>query len=151
MICLVEQYGARLASGACDRRIPDLAFFELYDGIPVSEIGDDGDMVALGHHDTAAAMAAFRARLAALGCDPPHPDDGLSTWISRKWAVTVTGGCRDGNCPPRARSSWHDDDGNCMCCLEIREQDELGGWYLDFGDDVTEATPGAFPITLCRA
>jgi hypothetical protein len=146
---LVERYGARLAPGAFDRRIPDLAYFELYDGIPVTEIGEDGDLVALGHHDADADVVAFQARLAALGCDL-WEDSDLATWISRKWAVTVTGGCRDGDCPPASRySSWHDEEGNCLRCKEIREQDAIGGWWLDF-DNVTESTPDAFPITLCR-
>lgn len=42
-----------------DPRIPDLAGFTVCYGVPVSSIGEDGDLVALGHYPPHRALAAF--------------------------------------------------------------------------------------------
>jgi hypothetical protein len=36
-------------------------------GIPVASVGEDGDMLALGHHDPRRALAAFNAHARRLG------------------------------------------------------------------------------------
>lgn len=77
---------------------PATDVFTDYDGIPITFVGDDGTMVALGHHDLDTAEKAFTrhdvwSRKAfdilvtwAVLCDPPAGEDDASPWFM-EWGV----------------------------------------------------------------
>jgi len=91
----------------------------VYHGIPVAAVGDMGDMLALGHHDKHAVLAAFEAHLRTLdptlGLDPDCVD-----MVVRTRAVF--------SAPDPARG----DDPGCL-------------WIADWSDP---DHPDAQPVTL---
>jgi hypothetical protein len=96
-------------------------------GIPVAHIGEDGDMLALGHPGTRRAFAAFN-RHARVFCGLANLADDqnavLADWadvITEKWVIFRK--ADPGNC-------WEDPD--CE-------------WYFDLA---TEDAPGAQPVTI---
>ncbi|MFD9444986.1 hypothetical protein [Streptomyces sp. NPDC060001] len=96
-------------------------------GIPVAHVGEDGDMLALGHPGTRRAFAAFN-RHARVFCHLANLADdqnaSLSDWadvIEEKWAIFRK--ADPDNC-------WEDPD--CS-------------WFYDEAD---ESTPGALPVTI---
>ncbi|MER7623894.1 hypothetical protein [Streptomyces sp. NPDC126503] len=95
-----------------------------YFGIPVAYFGEEGNMLALGHHTPRRALAAFN-RHARVQCglhnlaDDPQAD--IEDWI---------GGIR---------TEW----------ILFSAPDEPD--YLWFGRPVVEGTPGALPVTLLMA
>ena len=98
-------------------------------GIPVSGYGEDGAMLALGHHDTRRAFAAFNRHarvccgLANLADDQGADLDDWLLCIEELWVIFRR--------PDPARG----DDPDCA-------------WYFD---RVTAATPGAQPVTYLDA
>ncbi|WP_399559380.1 hypothetical protein [Streptomyces chartreusis] len=98
-----------------------------YFGTPVSHIGEDGDMLALGHPGIRRAFAAFN-RHARVFCGLANlADDSHATagaWadaISERWAIFRK---------PDPDSEWEDPD-----------YDWIAQW-------VEPGTPGARPVTV---
>lgn len=112
-------------------------------GVWVSCIGEEGDMVALGHHEPKRTLAALN-RYSREEC-------GLDSITDERWPTyrAVLGHlewrharlvhhCDGVNDDPE-----HDND-TCGRCREIRDS----AWWLDYSNP---ATPDSFPITLWRA
>jgi hypothetical protein len=123
--------------------MPDLAGFEDFYGMKVSAIGDDGDLIILGHHNPTYALAAFTAySVNVLGlsdiydghCADPGPTAAAA--ICHKRASLLT------ECD-EARESDHDLE-DCSLCAEIA--DHL--WYLEIGE---QEQPNTFPVTYFTA
>ncbi len=145
------------ATATPEHVIPDLPGFATHYGVRICNIGDDGDMVMLGHVDDRTAVAVARAYLRSLqsrieadlyldgrlGRDPwdyqrAWARDALSIFepVKRKWAVRIK------NCDRwPACQEPHADCGNPAPCQEIQYHD----WWLDC--DASAGQPGAFPIS----
>jgi hypothetical protein len=119
---------------------PDLKGFETYYGLRLSDIGEDGDVIILGHHsdEPLRVVAALNRHartfwgLANLIDRPGAELDDLVGAIHETHAVIVVQ-CDD---------SAHEPD--CSRCREIGEAD----WWIEWnhaGDD-----PNAFPVTMWR-
>jgi hypothetical protein len=99
-------------------------------GIPVCHVGEDGDLLALGHHDARKVLAAFNrhARVCAgllnLADDRSTTVADLLPSLRQRWALFR---------PPDAASEW--DDPDCP-------------WYCDWVDEPNEA--GSVPVTILR-
>lgn len=139
-----------LAPASLDPRIPDLDSFEVYFGIRVADIGEDGDLIALGHHDPKAALAAFNAHAKKFWglvdlLDGGQHDQNRWRWAlenaKQKWAVSLTDGCRD--CVKEGRRE------DCVDCSDVRATVKDGSWWIAY--DATDDEPGAFPVTVWRA
>lgn len=126
--------------------LPDLDGFTDCFGILVSEIGDDGDMIALGHHDPRHTLAAFNAHARQV-CGMTDLLDGDGRHHARRWeacrdsiattcAVQLTDGCAD------AATGGCDDD--CPTCAAVRATVADGSWWLDINPPA--GTPGTFPV-----
>lgn len=113
--------------------VPDLdGFLTLY-GVPVCAIGEEGDLVALGHHDHRRTLAAFMAYYRRVIGDPLSlyvDDDPADVPIEAVWAELL-GEC--GHCPDKELGTV------CEQCDHVRR----GDWYLTWSD---EPGPGRFPI-----
>lgn len=137
-----------LVPAALDPRIPQLDGFEVHYGIPVSSIGEDGDMIVLGHHDGKQALSALNAYAKSLGWIDLLDGDGRWTdaWkvalsqVESRWALLVE---RCDEYPKCATDL--SEDGKCQRCAEITD----AGWYLNYA--ATEADQGAFPVMIWRA
>lgn len=106
-------------------------------GIRVSYIGEDGDMIALGHHAPEQVLEAFD-RLACsegLALTDANEDRRHATpSLERRMARLVTA----------CESPDHDQDtadGGCGQCAMLAD----GAWYLEWGDP---NSPSTFPITM---
>lgn len=134
-----------LVPAAQDPRIPALPDFDVQFGIPISAIGEDGDLIALGHHAPKAALAAFNA-YARQTIGLVDLLDGRGAWrealvsVQQRWAVWLTDRCR--TC---AKDGQRDD---CWSCVDVREAARLHSWWLDWA--AAEDEPGAFPVTVWR-
>lgn len=135
-----------LVPAAQDPRIPPVNDFDVHFGIPISSIGEDGDMLALGHHEPKVALAAFNAYAKKLGFldlldggkhDQQAWKDALDA-VDRRWAVLLTDLCRACMKEPLARA-------DCPDCQAVREITKDGAWWIAY--DATEDEPGAFPVT----
>ncbi len=122
--------------------IPELSGFQEIYGIKVSAIGEDGDLIALGHHKTLYALAAFTGyAVDVMGLQDLYdgstddPGSKASAAIKQGWAGLVTA-CDE------AGEEDHQDD--CCECIEIREH----AWYLEVGD---KEVPNSFPVTYFTA
>jgi hypothetical protein len=99
----------------------------VYFGIPVSTVGEDGDLIALGHHQERRALAAFNrfARTQwgwANVVDDRHAEaEPILDEVRSGWALFLP--------PDPAEGDDPDSD-----------------WYCHW--TATEATPGAVPITI---
>lgn len=134
-----------LVPAALDPRIPHLDSFEVHYGIPVSSIGDDGDMIALGHHDPKQTLAALNAYAKSLGLVDLLDGDGRWTdaWklaldrVFPRWAVLLK------HCDEYPRCAVDlTDDGNCQRRAEITQS----GWCIDYG--ATEPGQDTFPVMI---
>ncbi len=116
--------------------IPNLSGFVEHLGIPISPIGDDGEiLLALGHHDPLKAAHAFdrflrrtigdRSGLSYMGTPVEVAQD-----IHEMWAVTVTE-CGDCGSKP-----------DCRQCTEMKSAD----WWIDW--TVSGTDEGAFPVMV---
>lgn len=123
--------------------IPVLEGFETYYGIAVCSVGEDGDLLALGHHEplhVIAAMNAYSRKVIGLMnmCDDPRMPNAVAViapnlrWM---WAQQRT----LADCEYRAEA----DKCDCEMCEELRH----GGWWLQWSD---EQADGAFPVTVWK-
>jgi hypothetical protein len=78
--------------------LPDLSGFETHFGIRVSYIGEDGYMVALGHHDDKRRVVAAMNRLARKQAGLVNMlDDSrggyadVADWLFDDWGIELTG------------------------------------------------------------
>jgi len=93
------------------------------DGIAVASLGEDGDLIALGHHDN--PEAAFSAYIhEVIGEDPSEYD--FSAGFQHRWAVRMTAD----ECKENGYDGWG-----------VK-------WGEDTGESFSAATPGAFPVTV---
>lgn len=73
--------------------IPNPEMEDEHYGVSVAHFGEDGDMIALGHHSTRRALAAFNRHarhfvgLANLADDRSAKAADYTVGISTKWAV----------------------------------------------------------------
>ena len=106
---------------------PDSDAFTDHDGILVTFVGDDGGMVALGHHDEGAAQAEF------------HQHD---VWDRSQFDITTTWAVLT---EPPAHDCVTTPTTGCDGC------DDTDGapWWIEWGAD--PGTPGAFPVTVVEA
>lgn len=119
--------------------LPNLEGFEEFFGIKVCTLGEDGRMVALGHHEPKQALAAFNAYAKSLGfTDLDDFSSFRGDWskalnrISTGRAVLRTG-CGD------ASGAGHEQD--CSTCA-YRAQFP---WWMDL--EPTDADVDTFPVT----
>jgi hypothetical protein len=121
--------------------IPDLPDFETYYGVQVSDIGEDGDVIILGHHDKRRALAALN-RHARTFWGLTNLYDGATTVspavdnLRERWAVLLTK-CENADGP--------DHEGRCYRCEDIASS----SWWIDYSAD--ETASGAFPVMMWRA
>lgn len=99
-------------------------------GIAVADIGDDGDMIALGHHDFRRVLAAFNRHARTVW--------GLhNVWDTRSVTVADVKPCIQQRwgvfAPPDPEQG---DDTDCP-------------WYVDWS--VSADAPNAIPVTVFRA
>jgi hypothetical protein len=139
-----------LMPASLDPRIPRLNDFGTYFGIRVADIGEDGDLIALGHHPPKAALAAFNAHARKVWGLLDLLDGGRGggpAWrralddVKPRWAVLLTNRCRD--CTKNAVV-----DG-CVYCSDVRAVTNSGSWWI--AQDAAHDEPGAFPVTCWRA
>lgn len=130
---------------------PDLSGFTTHYGVRLCEIGDDGDIVVLGHVDPRTATAAIRELLRGQ-LDRVEADEVIRRNSRRRdgsgWPVTHSYAVLLEHCSAWPDCRTPDAYGDTMCdipsCFEISEY----GWYLSFG--ATQDAPGAFPVTYWR-
>lgn len=104
--------------------------FTEHNGIWIGYVGEDGNLIALGHHDPEQALAAFKDFDSdAVWCD----------YVDTTWAVLVDPPTHD-NCMTRT-----DPAVSCLGC------DETEGvpWWMQWG--LAEGTPDAFPVMVMEA
>lgn len=111
--------------------------WELHYGLRVAFIGDDGAMVAAGHHDELRTVAAMNRFYRQFSGEPL--DYGYNCYaeiagsLSRRWARFISE-CDDPD---------HDQD--CWQCSEIKQAD----WWMDY----SAKEPGRgylLPVTVWR-
>jgi hypothetical protein len=120
--------------------LPDLKGFNTYYGLQVSDIGEDGAVLVLGHHhnDPLRVIAALNQHARTLWTcsnllDRPGAEVAdLAGALSETYAAALND-CGDS-----------DHDPNCFRCREIAE----GDWWIEWNRD--EGDPGAFPVTMWR-
>lgn len=126
---------------------PDLHSFETYYGLQVSYVGEDGDVIILGHHHdhplrVIAALNRHAREVSGLTnlLDDRRADvEDLAGFLQETHAVLIES-CDD--------EDLHDDymgtDGFCPRCRELAEAD----WWIEWNH--TAGDPGAFPVTMWR-
>ena len=124
---------------AAAKDLPALDDFTTCYGVQVCTIGEDGILIALGHHPARTALAAFNAysrRVIGLAnvTDDSWVTPGelleLLQEINHDWG-RLLGEC--GQCPPER---------GCDRCLAIRD----GSWWMELG--AAESDPDAVPVTV---
>lgn len=138
---LLSADGSPSASVAAASRpaFPELDGFQECYGIRVSYIGDDGAMIALGHHDHRIVIAAMNQHarsycgLANMLDDPRATYDDVEGWLNERWAVELVDRCLECGDNPECRE--------CQA-LRTRAEDE---WCLRWGN---EPTAGSFPVMI---
>lgn len=133
-----------LAPAALDPRIPDLEG-EIHHGIKVASVGEDGDMLAFGHHDPKATLSAMNAYAKRLGFldlldDGKHDADAWKQALERVkpcWAVQMWT-CHEHRAEAKPVAE----------CLECQWVDE-STWFVDCS--AAEDAPGSFPVMLWTA
>jgi len=105
-------------------------------GVKLVDIGEDGDVVILGHHEderrrVVAALHRHSQRWGGLTGDYREVLENLEP----RWARFMTD-CEE----PESHRSLVEFDGACWKCKEI----ERDGWHLTWGAKPSD--PGAFPI-----
>ena len=130
------------------RTFPDLAstpdemkrMMQEHYGVWVSYVGDDGDMVALGHHEPKRVLAAFN-RYARRECGLVNITDDRRAGYA---AVASDLRWRMARLVTACDSPTHDEDERDSYCGRCSLLGD-GGWYIDWAD---QDAPGAFPITM---
>jgi hypothetical protein len=107
-------------------------------GVHVSYVGEDGEMIALGHHDPRRVVAAFNREARVHSFLTNMCDDSRAFYSDvaddlQQLHARLATACDEADQPD------HDDD--CGECAEIRKAD----WFIRW--DVNPEDPGAFPIT----
>lgn len=121
---------------AAARDLPVLDGFTTCYGVQVCTFGEDGILLALGHHPARTALAAFNAYSRRVIGNRSLTDHHwvspltLLEEIEQDW-VKLLGEC--GQCPPER---------GCDRCLAIRD----GSWWMELGADA--ADPDAVPVTV---
>lgn len=110
-----------------------------YYGVPMQQIGEDGEVVLiLGHHDAKRAVAAlnrfFRDDLGVVLSDT-YAD--MRDLLETRWARLLT------ECV-LAQGPYHRDD--CQICYAIRATIRDGGWWV--GYRFTEQDASVFPVMV---
>lgn len=100
--------------------------FTVAGGLFISWMGEDGDVIILGHHDDAAVEAALKV------LDP----DLAGCPYRAGWAVLTD---------PPAHDCVADDTTSCHGCDEITNVP----WWMQW--DVAQDTQGAFPVMVVEA
>ncbi len=128
-----------LAATASRPAFPELDGFQECYGIRVSYIGDDGAMIALGHHDKRVVIAAMN-RHARTYCglenmldDPRAGYHDVERGLSECWAVELHDRCLECG-----------DNPECRECHALRNR-PAEEWCLRWG---IERTPGSFPVMI---
>ncbi|GIM88797.1 hypothetical protein [Paractinoplanes toevensis] len=120
--------------------IPDLQGFETYFGLQVSDVGEDGSVIILGHHHNeprriVAALNRHAREFWGLAnlVDDQNPGPGeLADSLAETYAVARCGAaCRDDQC------------GNCERVRAGQRE-----WWITW--DVAPGTPHSFPATVWR-
>lgn len=106
---------------------PATSTFTDHDGILVTYVGDDGGMVALGHHGEDRAQRAFQEH---------DVWDRTRFDITTTWAVLTDPPDHDCASTPTA---------GCAGC----EETDGTPWWIEWG--VESGTPGAFPVMVVEA
>lgn len=120
--------------------LPDLKGLETYYGLQVSDIGEDGTVIILGHHhhDPLRVVAALNRHARTFwGCANLLDDTGkgvadLSGSLSETYAVALN------SCGSPERP--HD----CQRCRELSDAD----WWIEWNHAADD--PDAFPVTMWR-
>lgn len=118
--------------------IPDLKGFETHYGMRVSDIGEDGNVVILGHHDKRRALAALNRHARTFWGLPDLYDGRLPMFrespavdhLRDCWATLVK------NCGDPGHAA------DCFRCRELAEAD----WWIDYSANETD--PDAFPVMV---
>jgi hypothetical protein len=119
--------------------VPDFPDFLTYYGVQLADIGDDGDIIVLGHHDKRLVLAALNRHARRFwgvtnlfDGAPPGPD--VYDTIRQTWAAKLT------RCPDAEQPNH-----NAVChrCSQIRSTVADGSWWIEA--DVPADFPGAFP------
>ncbi|BEL07866.1 hypothetical protein Q0Z83_060570 [Actinoplanes sichuanensis] len=119
--------------------LPDLEGFEEFFGIKVSTLGEDGGMVALGHHEPKRALAAFNAYAKSLGFT--DLDDFSS--FGGDWAKALDR-IRTGQAVLRKQCEYagrKDHETNCSECAQMSQFP----WWMDCSPTVDDVD--TFPVT----
>jgi hypothetical protein len=108
-----------------------------YYGVRLIDVGEDGDVVILGHPDARRALAALNCHARKVWGEPRGLDDpGAADNLTREWARFMT------DCEDEELHRWNiEDHGECWNC----EQITIDKWHIRW--DVKPTDPGAFPIT----
>lgn len=121
--------------------IPDLKGFSTYYGLRVSGIGEDGDLIILGHHhhDPLRVIAALNAHARTFW--------GLVNLLDRPYAelTDLTGSIRETHAVLITSCAGLDQDcagEGCWRCRELAGTD----WWIEWSHAADE--PGAFPVTV---
>lgn len=120
--------------------------FVVFYGVPVCAIGEDGDLVALGHHEprrVIAAMNAYSRRLIGLG--NLYDDEG-ATYVAAAVRLSARHTILLGvdACEYRADDAEQGKAHRCDMCSTIESQ----GWWMRTSD---EPVPGSFPTMVWSA
>jgi hypothetical protein len=106
-----------------------------YYGLHLVDVGEDGDVIVLGHHDDRRVVAAINRHARTVWGEPISDQyDAALLNLTQRWAKLMTR-CEN------ATEKWHDEDRACSLCAEIQQ----AGWWLRWNADAGE--PGAFPVT----
>ena len=118
--------------------IPDLDGFTTHYGIRVSDIGEDGDLIILGHHDKRRALAALNRHARKVW--------GLQDLLDGGWGRRpVIGEITVDWATLKERCDLHDDhDKDCGECAQIAE----GPWWIECG---AHPAPNSFPVMYWSA
>jgi len=118
------------------------AGFSEHYGIRVACLGEDGDMIALGHHDSRRVVAAFNRHARHHSCWFNMADDTEATYADVVDALLATYVTEDLVC-----GSCIDYDDDCATCRASHDRRfSIDGWSPSFG--VSTPGPGVFPVTV---
>ncbi len=135
---------------------PDLDPFDDVDGVRVSYVGDDGDMIVLGHPGRLRALnAVYKLLVRDLGRDEADVDLGrrclVYGWAYKMERCAEFPDCTNLACPECQDGSRRTDHSGCpmgICrdCEEIKAQ----AWCLEYSR-YPDNRPDAFPVVIVYA
>lgn len=118
------------------------ASWPAYYGIKLSDVGEDGDVLVLGHHDEPRRVVAALNRNARTNWGSRNLCDDIGVRyadvkddLTRSWAKFILA------CEIADQLGHNSDDDPCWKCREIAGAD----WYVTWSVDSTDE--GAFPVT----